>query len=481
MAKRTDIYQSPLSGRYASKEMMQLFSDDRKFSNWRKLWIALAEAEMELGKEEVAQEQIDEMKQYIYDINFDVADAREKVVRHDVMAHVYAYGQQCPKAKPIIHWGATSCYVTDNADVLNLRDALSIIRKRLLGVIKIIADTAEMHKNIPALGYTHYQTAAPVTIGKRESLWLYNFMYNLEELDFVLGSLKMLGCRGATGTSGTFMDIFEGDEEKVKRLDEIICKKFGFDEVVPVSGQTYPRIWDMRILNCLAGIAVSAQKMGKDIRLSQHDKEMEEPFEKTQIGSSAMAYKRNPMRSERVCSLARYVINMSQNAPDTAADQWMERTLDDSANRRMSIPEAFLATDAVLKLCGNIIDGIVVNEKVIERRLKEELPFLATENIIMEAVKKGGDRQELHEHIRVYSMEARERINGEGLTNNLLEKIAIDPIFNMTIEELMKICNPIKLTGRAANQVTDYLNEYVYPVLKANREYLTDINTEVSV
>lgn len=481
MKTQTDIYQTPLNGRYASEEMKHLFSDDVKFSTWRKLWVALAEAEKELGKTEITDEQIAQMKEHIYDINYDVANAREKEVRHDVMAHVYAYGQQAQKAEGIIHLGATSCYVTDNTDILNIQAGLKIIKKRLLGVIKLLADSAEAHKDIPTLGYTHYQPASPVTVGRREALWLQNFVENLEELDFTLSHLKMLGCRGATGASSTFMEIFEGDEEKVVELDSLIATKFGFDEVYPISGQTYPRHLDQRVLNSLAAIASSAYKMAKDIRLLQHDKEIEEPFEKKQIGSSAMAYKRNPMRSERICSLARYVINEAGNAPDTACDQWLERTLDDSANRRMSIPETFLATDAVLIICANVVNGMVVNEKVIEKRLNEELPFMATENIIMDAVKKGGNRQELHEHIRVHSMKAGSRVKQEGLDNDLLSRIADDPIFGMTLEEVQAACNPKKLVGRCANQVTDYLQQYVYPVLEENKEFLTDINMDVKV
>ena len=481
MAERTDMYQTPLNGRYASEEMKHLFSDDVKFSTWRRLWVALAEAEHELGKDEVTEDKIEELKQHITDINYDVAKAREKEVRHDVMSHVYAYGVQCPEAAGIIHWGATSCYVTDNNDILNIQKALLIIKKRLLGVIKLLAESAEKHKDISTLGYTHYQPASPVTVGRREALWLQNFVEALENLDFVLSKLKMLGCRGATGTSSTFMEIFDGDEEKVKELDSKIAGKFGFDKVYPISGQTYPRNLDVRVLNCLIEIATSAYKMANDIRLLQHDKEMEEPFAKNQIGSSAMAYKRNPMRSERICSLARYVIHEAGNAYDTANTQWFERTLDDSANRRMSIPEAFLATDGVLILCANVVDGLVVYNKVIEKRLNEELPFMATENIIMDAVKKGGNRQELHEHIRQHSMEAGRRVKEEGLSNDLLERIANDPIFNMTLDEVKSACDPKKLTGRCSQQVSEYLKEYVYPILKAHEMMLTDINMDVTV
>lgn len=479
----TDIYQTPLNGRYASKEMQHIFSEDVKFSTWRKLWIALAESEMELGKTEITKEQIDKMKEHIYDINYEIAKEREKEVRHDVMSHVYAYGVQCPNSKGIIHWGATSCYVTDNTDILNIKLALELIKKRLVGVIKLLSDFSYNNRNVPMLGYTHYQPASPVTVGKRASLWLQNFVENYYELEFVINNLKMLGCRGATGTSSTFMEIFEGDEEKVKQLDKLIASKMGFpeDAVYSVSGQTYPRNLDYRVLNCLAEIAVSSVKMGNDIRLLQHDKEIEEPFEKSQIGSSAMAYKRNPMRSERICSLGRYIINQASNTADTASVQWFERTLDDSANRRMCIPESFLATDGLLILVSNVVDGLVINHKVIEKRLNEELPFMATENIIMAAVKKGGDRQELHEHIRVHSMEAGKRIKQEGLNNDLLERIATDSIFKMTLEEVKEECNPSKLIGRCASQVKDYIDGEVSNILSENKELLKDINTEINV
>ncbi len=481
MAKRTDIYQSPLEGRYPSQEMLEIFSDDEKFTNWRKLWIALAQAEYDLGKNEVTEEMIDEMIQNYENINYDDANKREKEVRHDVMAHVYAFGLQCPNAKGIIHWGATSCYVTDNTDVFNLSKACALIKKRLIGVIDIIAKSADANKDIYCLGYTHFQPAAPTTIGKRETLWIQDLMIALATLESAMAQIKMLGCRGATGTSSTFMEIFDGDEEKVKSLDSHISKEFGYDKVFGVSGQTYPRILDVVILNALTTICVAAYKMAGDIRLMQHDKEVEEPFEKKQIGSSAMAYKRNPMRSERICSLARYVFNNSGNATDTAANQWLERTLDDSANRRLSIPECFLATEAVLILCGNVADGLVINKAVIDKRLNEELPFMSTENIIMDAVKKGGNRQDLHEHIRQHSMEAGKRIKQEGLPNDLLERIANDSIFNMTLEEVKQACNPLKLSGRASHQVTDFLENEVKPVLEINKELLTDVNTTVNV
>lgn len=480
MNMRTDIYQSPLNGRYASEEMKHLFSDDVKFSTWRELWVALAEAEKQLGLD-ISDEQIAEMQNHICDINYDVANAREKEVRHDVMAHVHAYGVQCPKAAGIIHLGATSCFVTDNTDILNISEGLLIIKKRLFGVIKLLTDFAEANKDIPTLGYTHGQPASPVTVGKRATLWLQNFMENLDELNFVMSNMKMLGCRGATGTQETFMKLFDGDEEKVKAIDRIIAEKFGFDEVYPVSGQTYPRNFDVRVLNCLAAITVSAYKMAEDIRILQHDKEIEEPFEKNQIGSSAMAYKCNPMRSERICSLARYVQSEAANAVNTASVQWLERTLDDSANRRMSIPESFLATDGVLITCANVIDGLVVNYKIIEKHLDAELPFMATEDILMKAVKAGGDRQALHERIRIHSRDAAHQVKVLGFENDLVNRIASDPSFGMTLEDIKAVLNPKNLIGRCSNQVTDYLEGYVRPVLKANENFLTEINTDVRV
>ena len=481
MGKRTDIYQSPLEGRYPSKEMLEIFSDDEKFGNWRRLWVALAQAEHNLGKEEVTDEMIAEMVRNVHNINYDEANKREREVRHDVMAHVYAYGLQCPTAKGIIHWGATACYVTDNTDVFNLRKATELIKKRLIGVIDILAKSAEENKDVYCLGYTHYQPAASTTIGKRESLWIQDFLIALETLESAMKQIKMLGCRGATGTSSTFMEIFDGDEEKVKALDSQIAENFGCDRVFGVSGQTYPRILDVVILDALKTICVAAYKMAGDIRLMQHDKEMEEPFEKKQIGSSAMAYKRNPMRSERICSLSRFVFNDAGNATDTAANQWLERTLADSANRRLSIPQCFLATEAVLILCGNVADGLVINKAVIAKRLDEELPFMATENIIMDAVKNGGNRQELHEHIRQHSMEAGRRIKQEGKNNDLLERIANDSIFAMSLDQVKSVCDPEKLSGRASHQVTDFLENEVKPVLEANKELLTDVNTTVSV
>lgn len=478
--KRTDIYESPLCGRYASDEMKHLFSADVKFSTWRMLWVALAKAEQKLGLD-ITDKQIGQMKLHVNDINYDVANAREKEVRHDVMAHVYAYGQQCPDAAGIIHLGATSCYVTDNTDILLISRGLEYIKKKLVGTIKLLADFAEEYKEQPTLGYTHYQPASLTTVGKRATLWLQNFMENLEELEFVQSKIKMLGCRGATGTSETFMELFDGDEEKVKKLDSYISEEFGFYKVYPVSGQTYPRNLDIRVLNVLCAIAVSAHKMAKDIRLLQHDKELEEPFGKKQIGSSAMAYKRNPMRSERICSLARYVENLAGNAIATAEDQWLERTLDDSANRRLSIPEGFLATDAILILCSNVTDGLVVNIKVIEKRMRDELPFMVTEDILMAAVQKGGDRQKLHEKIREHSMMAAEQVKTFGNENDLVSRIADDLDFGMTVEEIQEIMNPSNLTGRASSQVSDYLRNEVYPVLAENKHYLDNIDTNVTV
>ena len=474
------IYQTPLTGRYASKEMKHLFSDDVKFSYWRKLWVALAEAEQATGLVDISDEQIDEMRAHIYDINYDVAEAREKEVRHDVMAHVYAYGEQCPKAKGIIHLGATSCYVTDNTDILIYTDALCLVRKRLLGVIKLLADFANKYMDMPCLGYTHYQPASPVTVGKRATLWIQNFMENLDDLEYRLGAMKMLGCRGATGTQETFMELMGGDFVAANSVEEYIADQFDF-YVYPVSGQTYPRNLDEKILHLLSEIATSAYKMANDIRLMQHDKEVEEPFGKNQIGSSAMAYKRNPMRCERICSLARHVQTLSMDATQTASVQWLERTLDDSANRRICMPEAFLGIDAILIICGNVADGLVVNDKVIHKHLMEELPFMATEPILMEAVKKGGNRQELHERIRKHSMEASEQIKKFGKPNDLVDRIANDPAFGMSKEEILKILDPSKLTGRAAAQTKAYLEDTVYPTLRFYDEDFDDIDTNVEV
>ena len=474
-----DRYTSPLSERYASKEMQYIFSPDKKFRTWRKLWIALAETEKELGLD-ITDEQIEELKAHADDINYDVAKEREKVVRHDVMSHVYAYGKQCPKAKGIIHLGATSCYVGDNTDIILMSEALEIVRKKLINVIAELAKFADEHKNLPTLAFTHFQPAQPTTVGKRATLWMQEFMMDLEDLEYVKGSLKLLGSKGTTGTQASFLELFDGDQETIDKIDPMIAKKMGFETCYPVSGQTYSRKVDTRVVNVLAGIAASAHKMSNDIRLLQHLKEIEEPFEKTQIGSSAMAYKRNPMRSERIASLSRYVMVDAMNPAITSATQWFERTLDDSANKRLSVPEGFLAIDGILDLCLNVVDGLVVYPKVIEKRLMSELPFMATENIMMDAVKAGGARQELHERIRELSMEAGRNVKEKGLDNNLLELIAADPAFNLSLEELQKTMDPAKYVGRAPVQVEAYLNNVVNPMLEANKEIL-GVTAEINV
>ena len=474
-----DRYTSPLSERYASKEMQYIFSPDKKFRTWRKLWIALAETEKELALD-ITDEQIEELKAHADDINYDVAKEREKVVRHDVMSHVYAYGKQCPKAKGIIHLGATSCYVGDNTDIILMSEALEIVRKKLINVIAELAKFADEHKNLPTLAFTHFQPAQPTTVGKRATLWMQEFMMDLEDLEYVKGSLKLLGSKGTTGTQASFLELFDGDQETIDKIDPMIAKKMGFETCYPVSGQTYSRKVDTRVVNVLAGIAASAHKMSNDIRLLQHLKEIEEPFEKTQIGSSAMAYKRNPMRSERIASLSRYVMVDAMNPAITSATQWFERTLDDSANKRLSVPEGFLAIDGILDLCLNVVDGLVVYPKVIEKRLMSELPFMATENIMMDAVKAGGDRQELHERIRELSMEAGRNVKEKGLDNNLLELIAADPAFNLSLEELQKTMDPAKYVGRAPVQVEAYLNNVVNPMLEANKEIL-GVTAEINV
>ena len=474
-----DRYQSPLSERYASKEMQYIFSPDKKFRTWRKLWIALAETEKELGLP-ITQEQIDELKAHAEDINYDVAKEREKVVRHDVMSHVYAYGQQCPKAKGIIHLGATSCYVGDNTDIILMAEALEIVKKKLVNVIAELADFAEKYKELPTLAFTHFQPAQPTTVGKRATLWLQEFEMDLEDLEYVKSTLKLLGSKGTTGTQASFLELFDGDQETIDKIDPMIAEKMGFATCYPVSGQTYSRKVDTRVLNVLAGIAASAHKMSNDIRLLQHLKEVEEPFEKTQIGSSAMAYKRNPMRSERIASLSRYVMIDALNPAITSATQWFERTLDDSANKRLSVPEGFLAIDGILDLCLNVVDGLVVYPKVIEKRLMSELPFMATENIMMDAVKAGGDRQELHERIRELSMEAGRNVKEKGLDNNLLDLIAADPAFNLNEEEMKKTMDPAKYVGRAPIQVTNYLNQVIRPILERNKELL-GVKAEINV
>lgn len=474
-----DRYVSPLSERYASREMQYIFSPDMKFRTWRRLWIALAETEKELGLP-ITQEQIDELKSHADDINYEVAKERERQVRHDVMSHVYAYGVQCPKAKGIIHLGATSCYVGDNTDIIIMREALQLVKKKLVNVIAELAKFADQWKAQPTLAFTHFQPAQPTTVGKRATLWTQEFLMDLEDLDYVLDSLKLLGSKGTTGTQASFLELFDGDQETIDRIDPMIAEKMGFKACYPVSGQTYSRKVDTRVANILAGIAASAHKMSNDIRLLQHLKEVEEPFEKSQIGSSAMAYKRNPMRSERIASLSRYVMIDAMNPAITSATQWFERTLDDSANKRLSIPEGFLAIDGILDLCLNVVDGLVVYPKVIEKRLRSELPFMATENIMMDAVKAGGDRQELHERIRELSMEAGRMVKVEGKENNLLELIAADPAFNMTLEELQKTMEPSRYTGRSAVQVEAFLKNVVNPVLKEN-EALLGVKAEINV
>ena len=475
----TDRYISPLSERYASGEMQYIFSEDKKFRTWRRLWIALAETEKELGLD-ITSEQIDEMKAHQDDINYDVARAREKEVRHDVMSHVYAFGMQCPKAKPIIHLGATSCYVGDNTDIIIMTEGLKLVRKKLINVIAKLYRFADEYKNLPTLAFTHFQPAQPTTVGKRASLWLQDFTYDLEDLDYVINNMKLLGCKGTTGTQASFLALFEGDLDKVDQIDKLIASKVGFDKCVSVSGQTYTRKIDMRVINVLGSIAASASKMAQDIRLLQHLKEVEEPFEKKQIGSSAMAYKRNPMRSERICSLARYVLIDTLNPAITDVSQWFERTLDDSANKRLSIPEGFLATDGILDLCLNVVDGLVVYPKVINKRLMSELPFMATENIMMDAVKAGGDRQELHERIRELSMEAGKNVKVEGKENNLLELIAADPAFHLSLEDLEKSMDPQKYVGCSAHQVEKFLNDVVKPILDENKEDL-GLQAEINV
>ena len=467
----TDRYVSPLSERYASKEMQYIFSPDMKFRTWRKLWIALAETEKELGLN-ITDEQIEELKAHAEDINYDVAKERERLVRHDVMSHVYAYGVQCPKAKGIIHLGATSCYVGDDTDIIVMTEALKLVKKKLVNVLAELAKFADEYKNQPTLAFTHFQPAQPTTVGKRATLWMQEFCLDLEDLDYVLGSMKLLGSKGTTGTQASFLELFDGDQETIDKIDPMIAKKMGFKECYPVSGQTYSRKVDTRVINVLAGIAASAHKFSNDIRLLQHLKEVEEPFEKTQIGSSAMAYKRNPMRSERIASLSRYVMVDALNPAITSATQWFERTLDDSANKRLSVPEGFLAIDGILDLCLNVVDGLVVYPKVIEKHMMAELPFMATENIMMDAVKAGGDRQELHERIRVLSMEAGKHVKEEGKENNLLELIAADPAFNMTLEELQKSMEPSRYVGRAPRQVDNFLKNVVNPILEENKELL---------
>lgn len=475
----TNTYESPLNTRYASKEMQYIFSPDKKFTTWRKLWIALAESEKELGLP-ITDEQIAEMKQFAEDINYDVAKKREREVRHDVMSHVYAYGVQCPKAKPIIHLGATSCYVGDNTDIIVMTEAMELIKKKLVNLIARLSEFAMKYKDLPTLAFTHFQAAQPTTVGKRATLWIMELLCDLEEVNHRLDNIMLRGCKGTTGTQASFLELFDGDHEKCKELDRKIAEKMGFKKCYPVTGQTYPRKLDTMMLNTLSLIAQSAYKFSNDIRLLQHLKEIEEPFEKSQIGSSAMAYKRNPMRSERIGSLARHVLVSALNPAITASTQWFERTLDDSANKRISVPESFLATDAILDLYINVTDGLVVYDKVIRKHFMEEIPFMATENIMMDAVKRGGDRQELHELIRTYSMEAGKRVKLEGKENNLPELIAADSTFGLTLEEINAIMLPENFVGRAPEQTVDFINENVKPVLEENKDLL-GLEVEINV
>lgn len=474
-----DRYVSPLSERYASREMQYIFSPDKKFRTWRKLWIALAETEQELGLP-ITDEQIEELKAHADDINYEVAKERERLVRHDVMSHVYAYGVQCPKAKGIIHLGATSCYVGDNTDIIIMTEALRLVRKKLLNVMAELAKFAEKYKDQPTLAFTHFQPAQPTTVGKRATLWLQDLLLDLEDLEYVLSSMKLLGSKGTTGTQASFLELFDGDHEKCRKADQMIARKMGFDSCYAVSGQTYSRKIDTRVISVLAGIAQSAHKFSNDIRLLQHLKEIEEPFEKNQIGSSAMAYKRNPMRSERIASLSNYVMADVMNPMLVASTQWFERTLDDSANKRLSVPEGFLAVDGMLDLYLNVVDGLVVYPKVIEKHMMAELPFMATENIMMDAVKAGGDRQELHERIRTLSMEAGKNVKENGKENNLLELIAADPAFNLSLDALKQTMDPKKYVGRAPRQVEEFLEECIRPVLEANQELL-GMTAEINV
>ena len=474
------VYESPLSSRYASDEMQYIFSPDKKFTTWRRLWIALARAEMELGLP-VTQEQIDEMEAHIHEIDYGLAAEKERQLRHDVMAHIHAFGAICPKAMPIIHLGATSCYVGDNTDVILMRDGLELVRDKLIQVLAHLAKFADAYKSLPTLGFTHFQPAQLVTVGKRATLWMNELLMDLEEVEYRISSLRLLGCKGTTGTQASFLELFEGDHEKCKELDRRIAREMGFDAVTPVSGQTYSRKVDAAVLATLSGVAQSASKFATDLRLLCHLKEVEEPFEKNQIGSSAMPYKRNPMRCERITALARYVMIDALNPAFTAGTQWFERTLDDSANKRISVPEAFLAVDAILNIYSNVASNLVVHEKVIEKHVLEELPFMASENIMMDAVKRGGNRQELHERIRIHSLEAGRNVKDLGLSNNLIDLIAADPMFGMSREELTAHLEPSRYIGRCPEQVTDFLTEYVKPVLEAHSSALNQRETELKV
>jgi adenylosuccinate lyase len=473
---KKDRFISPFIERYASEEMQYLFSPDKKFSTWRKLWVALAESEKELGLEKegkpvITDEMIEEMKAHLYDINYEEAEELEKQLRHDVMSHIHAYAKQCPKAAGIIHLGATSCYVGDNTDIIVMKEALELIKKKLVNVIKLLSDFADKYKSLPTLGYTHFQAAQPTTVGKRATLWLQDFLMDLNDLEYVSSSLRLLGCKGTTGTQASFVELFE-DKNIPEELDKLIAKKMGFNNYYPVSGQTYSRKVDARVYNILVGIATSSSKMSNDLRLLQHLKEIEEPFEKSQVGSSAMPYKRNPMRSERIASLSRYVIVNSLNSDTTASSQWLERTLDDSANRRIAISEGFLATDAILDLCINVTDGLVVNEKVIEKNLQEELPFMITENILMDKVKEGGNRQELHEEIRKLSLEASEHVKQEGLDNDLFKRMCESKIINISKDKQKEYLDASKYIGRALEQVSEFLTNDVKPILEKHKDLL---------
>lgn len=474
------IYESPLSSRYASDEMQYIFSPDKKFSTWRKLWVALARAEMELGLP-VTQEQVQEMEAHLTDIDYELAAQKEKELRHDVMAHIHTFGALCPKAMPIIHLGATSCYVGDNTDVIIMREGLALVRDKLVRVLNNLSQFATKHKALPTLGFTHFQAAQLVTVGKRATLWMNELLMDLEEVEYRISNLKLLGCKGTTGTQASFLELFEGDHEKCKELDRRIAKEMGFEASVPVSGQTYSRKVDSAVLSTLAGIAQSASKFATDVRLLCHLKEVEEPFESKQIGSSAMPYKRNPMRCERICALARYVMADVMNPVFTAATQWFERTLDDSANKRISVPEAFLAVDAILNIYENVSAGLVVHEKVIEKHILEELPFMASENIMMDAVKKGGDRQQLHERIRVHALEAGQNVKDLGLNNNLIDLIAEDPLFGMSREELVAHMEPSRYIGRCPQQVDDFIAEFIAPVLESHAQALNGAHAELKV
>jgi adenylosuccinate lyase len=474
------IYENPLITRYASREIARVFSDERKFTTWRRLWVALAEAEQSLGLP-ITDEQIEELRSNINNVDYEAAAELEKITRHDVMAHIRAYGQQCPKAKGIIHLGATSCYVGDNTDIIAMREGLALIKSKLLGCMKLLADFSAKYAGLPALAFTHFQAAQPTTVGKRAALWLQDLLSDFQDLEYIMNSLELLGVKGTTGTQASFMTLFDGDEEKVKRLDQIIVEKLGFKSAYPVTGQTYPRKLDDRVMSVLSSIAQSVSKFANDLRLLQHMKEIEEPFESGQVGSSAMAYKRNPMRCERMCGLARFILSLKEDTAYTASVQWFERTLDDSANRRLSIPQAFLAADGLLLLYMNVLDGLVVYEKVIKQHLEDELPFMATEEILMDAVKRGGDRQALHEKIRQYSMQAGARVKQEGLPNNLIELIAADNAFGFSKQDLLNLLKAERFTGRAESQTREFINDFIRPLLDKNTDFIYQQKVDINV